>query len=181
LSQLLNLKGLRYGKLRVLKIDCRLPSRAIRWLCECDCGNVHKVTTSNLTRGRTLSCKECGVAARGYKRRRNIAGEIPVTYWVVCSIGASTRSIEFNITPEYAYERYLKQDKKCALSKTNIGFRDDGGQRRQTASLDRIDSSKGYEIGNIQWVHKDINLMKGNLPEDTFISWCKLIAQNYDY
>ena len=38
----------------------------------------------------------------------------------------------------------------------------------KTASLDRIDSSKGYTEDNIQWVHKDVNQMKMDLPEQRF-------------
>jgi len=44
-----------------------------------------------------------------------------------------------------------------------------------TASLDRIDSSKGYESGNIQWVHKQLNNMKQALPENEFFEWIKLV------
>ena len=36
-------------------------------------------------------------------------------------------------------------------------------------SLDRIDSSKGYEENNVQWVHKDINLMKNKYDNKYFI------------
>ena len=45
-----------------------------------------------------------------------------------------------------------------------------------TASLDRIDSSKGYIEGNIQWVHKDINRMKGDSSDNDFIKLCKIIS-----
>ena len=47
-----------------------------------------------------------------------------------------------------------------------------------TASLDRIDSSKGYVKGNIQWVHIAINFMKHSLPEEEFVRWCCLVAKH---
>ena len=47
-----------------------------------------------------------------------------------------------------------------------------------TASLDRIDSLKGYTEDNVQWVHKHINFMKGSLSENKFIEYCKLIVKN---
>jgi len=50
--------------------------------------------------------------------------------------------------------------------------------KQQTASLDRIDSSRGYEIGNIQWVHLITNQMKQALDESEFVEWCKDIS-NY--
>ena len=37
--------------------------------------------------------------------------------------------------------------------------------------------SKGYHLNNIQWVHKDINFMKGNLNNEYFIELCKKVAQ----
>lgn len=46
------------------------------------------------------------------------------------------------------------------------------------ASLDRIDNTKGYVAGNIQWVHKAINLMKLDLVQKDFINWCKKVAEN---
>ena len=47
-----------------------------------------------------------------------------------------------------------------------------------TASLDRIDSTKGYFIENVQWVHKYVNIMKWHTANQEFIEWCKLIAAN---
>ena len=44
-----------------------------------------------------------------------------------------------------------------------------------TASLDRIDSSKGYIKGNVQWVHKEFNKMKLDLLDKEFIDICKLV------
>ena len=47
-----------------------------------------------------------------------------------------------------------------------------------TASLDRIDSTRGYTVDNIQWIHKDLNRMKWNLPNDYFINICTLVANH---
>ena len=51
-------------------------------------------------------------------------------------------------------------------------------KRKFTASLDRIDSKLGYELNNIQWVHKDINMMKQAYTNNYFIEHCKLVAAN---
>jgi hypothetical protein len=45
-----------------------------------------------------------------------------------------------------------------------------------TASLDRIDSSKGYIEGNLQWLHKRINIMKGNMSEKEFLDFCESVT-----
>ena len=47
------------------------------------------------------------------------------------------------------------------------------------ASLDRIDSSKGYIIGNIQFVSQSINYMKNSMSHDDTLKLCKIIASNY--
>jgi len=44
------------------------------------------------------------------------------------------------------------------------------------ASLDRIDNSKGYIIDNVQFVHKDINIMRGTLSMERFTDLCNLIS-----
>jgi hypothetical protein len=84
-----------------------------------------------------------------------------------------------NITIEYLWKLFLKQKGYCALT----GYPLEWGTKEfnyanKTASLDRIDSSKGYCKNNVQWVHKNINLMKWDYPQDEFIRWCKLVAQH---
>jgi hypothetical protein len=44
------------------------------------------------------------------------------------------------------------------------------------ASLDRIDSEKGYIPGNVQWVHPAVNFMKHAMAQDVFIDWCCRVA-----
>ena len=48
------------------------------------------------------------------------------------------------------------------------------------ASIDRVDSMKSYEEGNLQFVHKDVNIMKNKYDQDYFIEVCKLIANNHE-
>lgn len=48
-----------------------------------------------------------------------------------------------------------------------------------SASLDRIDSRKGYVKGNIRWVSKSINWMKNDMTDDMTWELCKLITDNY--
>jgi hypothetical protein len=50
--------------------------------------------------------------------------------------------------------------------------------KNRTASLDRIDSSKGYTKNNIQWIYKPINSMKRDYTQERFIELCKLVAKN---
>jgi hypothetical protein len=47
-----------------------------------------------------------------------------------------------------------------------------------TASLDRINSEKGYETDNVRWVHKSINHLKSDLDDNVLIYLCHLITKN---
>jgi hypothetical protein len=87
-------------------------------------------------------------------------------------LGAKRRQIEFAITEKDIEAAFVSQNGRCPLSGVEIDF----AGRRGTASLDRIDSSRGYVPDNIQWVHKTVNLMKGQLPQDLFISLCREIV-----
>lgn len=51
---------------------------------------------------------------------------------------------------------------------------------KQTASLDRIDSTKGYIESNVQWLHKDINNIKQDYSVNELLAYCKLIINNYE-
>lgn len=42
--------------------------------------------------------------------------------------------------------------------------------------LDRIDSTKGYIVGNIQWIHKAVNKMKMEFSVADFMAVCKVVA-----
>jgi hypothetical protein len=48
------------------------------------------------------------------------------------------------------------------------------------ASLDRIDSSLGYIIGNIQFISATANLGKGSMTHVEMIMFCKLIRDNWN-
>lgn len=45
-----------------------------------------------------------------------------------------------------------------------------------SASLDRIDSNQGYIEGNVRWVLKDINMIKGAYDNEYFVRLCNLVA-----
>jgi len=56
--------------------------------------------------------------------------------------------------------------------------RTNGTYDKGNASLDRIDSDKGYTEGNVVWVYKPINLMKNTFSSEEFINICKLIVEH---
>ena len=163
----------RYGLLTTIKECGKDNAKHKKWLCKCDCGN-EKIVTGYHLKGGTKSCGCLREQNRRNSKNWKGYGEIPNTYWKSIIRGAKERNIEFNLTIEYIWKLFLKQNRKCKLSHIDLFF---GVLRKGfTASLDRIDSDKGYVEGNVQWIHKDVNRMKLNLKQDYFIEICKKIG-----
>jgi hypothetical protein len=97
--------------------------------------------------------------------------------WKTIKNRANKVKMEFNLTIKYLWDLYIKQDKKCALSGVILNFLKNDYDRLHNASLDRIDSSKGYIEGNVQWVDKYINTMKGSKTDKEFIEWCQKVVK----
>ena len=179
----LNEIGKKYNWLTI--IDTEYSEMYKTWCakCICDCGQETIETLRRLKNGEKKTCgnENC----EHHKELRRINGTLTTTTgyenilgsaWASWRLGAKARNIDFLITIEEAWKIFKKQNEKCALSGLDLKFRK-GKNRIQTASLDRIDSSKPYTIENCQWVHKEINRMKGCLSEKDFLNYCENIVK----
>lgn len=177
--------GYQSGDWTVISVDdyqhLMSAGRAIerKWHCRCKCGTEKWIRTSHLTGKLTQKCVQCDRDSREVQK----IGQIPLVNISRAIFGAKARNIEWNVTNEYLSELFESQMEECALTGAKIRFSPKGigapgSAKISTASLDRIDSSKGYIEGNVQWVHKDVNKMKNNLSEKGLIEWCQLIV-NY--
>jgi len=151
-----------------------------QWLCRCDCGRESFYTTGQiLSQGeQRMSCAACQHESQ---EEENRIYEIPPRFWTRATQQAARRNIEFKLSQKEAQDLFKEQKGKCALTGTPLHFTRlrTNYNRYTTASLDRIDSSRSYGAGNVQWVHKEINMMKQQLSQETFIQWCrKVAAQN---
>lgn len=160
--------GHKFGGWTVIE---KCTGKSATWICQCLCGIKKPVKSSNF-----LQCGKCNNCTKiGY-------GEITGTRWSNIRNGAIQRKIPFEISVKYAWELYLSQNKKCNLSGLPIVFaprkKSNPTRKTSTASLDRIDSSKGYFVGNVQWVYKKINMMKQGFDQKEFIDLCRKIG-NY--
>lgn len=141
------------------------------WNCICECGNTCVYSTKVLHKVQT-SCG-CELKRNGEKLRKNYK-DISGSYYGYIKINASRRKLDFSISIKYIYDIYKNQDKKCYFTNLDIPMYPDY-YNNDIGSLDRIDSSKGYIEGNVQWVHKDINFMKWDLTNEQFINYAKYI------
>jgi hypothetical protein len=99
--------------------------------------------------------------------------------WLVYTYeySAQKRCIQWDVDAEYLWHLFLKQDRKCALTGLTLVMPKSTYDKSKNVSLDRIDSTKGYVAGNVQWVHTDINRMKSVFTEDHFVRMCKAVAE----
>lgn len=148
-----------------------------RWLCECKCGKRRTLDAMSVVKGESKSCG-CLHAERMKAMNWNGYEEISGSYWSSLQHAAIHRGHDFAISIEYAWQIFLKQDRRCALTGIPIVFAK--GRKIEEilplASLDRKDSSIGYIEGNVQWVYQPINYMKRNLDEHHFIHLCDLVV-----
>jgi hypothetical protein len=149
-------------------------------LVKCECGTEKYVQVAHLVGGASTGCRRC-------TRRPNLenhhswkgSGKVSQRYFWRLERQAKQRNIPFNLTIQQLSDLFEKQSGICALTGRKLIF---GYSRKfitdTTASIDRIDSKKPYEIENVRWVHKTINKIKNNLSDDEFISICKEVVEN---
>jgi hypothetical protein len=173
MSQLVDRTNKVYGDLTVLEICKERSKKRVVWKCRCKCGNIVLARSLDLHMGKTVSC---GCRRRGSNNYLwSGCGEIPGGFMYSIIKAAKTRGIEVDINVKDIYDLYIQQNKKCNLTGVELNF---GYNKNTNASLDRIDSEKGYTKDNIQLVHKKINMMKHILPQEEFVSWCKLVVDH---
>lgn len=169
----------KFGKWTVLKLTNKDIKSRQKYLCVCECGTQRKIRYHSLISGQSKSCGcykfKTGSSAKTWKG----CGEISGYFWCKLLDSSKSKKRDFNITLEYIWKLFLKQNKRCALTNEPLVFGSKYQKISTTASLDRINSSKGYVKGNVQWVHKDINKMKTDFNEQRFIKLCMKVAINY--
>lgn len=146
--------------------------------CVCECGDHYQVQANHLRDGKTKACRKCnGVRLRNSNSPHWKGwGEIPGFAWSKILREAENRSLSVEITIQDAWNLFVRQGGVCKLSGLPIAFRKSHASEAATASLDRIDSSKGYTLDNIQWVHKDINRMKNMFDQKWYFKVCKMVS-----
>jgi hypothetical protein len=180
----LDILGDKYGRLKVFSYKGKDTNGKSIWNCLCDCGKEKCVRASDLKSGKISSCgclkKEVNSiigkeTIQKINKMNKAVGELSGTHYSSIRSNGSKRGFEFSVSKDFLWNLFLNQNKKCAISGVEL-IMSISKSKEKTASLDRIDSSKGYLEDNVQWVHKDINKMKLNHSLDKFINWCIVVA-----
>lgn len=163
--------GDRFDKLTVTGFT---TGRRVMAICHCDCGNTIEVRPFSLPRNTT---NHCGCSPQGHW---NGTGQLSMSYYTRTKRGAEKRSLPFTVSLAYLWDTYVKQGQLCALTMLPLFMSSRTCDiPKNTASLDRIDSTKGYIEGNVQWVHKDANKMKMDFSMERFVELCALVTASH--
>lgn len=168
-----DLRDRKYNRWTVLHLISREAGRCM-WRCECECGNRATLATGSLTTGHSKGCLDC----RYKSQERNAHSRM----WNTLISGAKVRGLEVTVSWETVLAILADQNNECALTGQTIRIAPTSKehlQRGTTASVDRIDSTKGYIPGNIQWVHKDVNRLKMDQTQARFIEICRLVVAKH--
>lgn len=182
MSKRIDIHGQRFGRLTVLSF---LPGEGLtksgkkvrgKWVCKCDCGNLHLETTNNLVSGRTVSCG-CKKKAQAevLNHTHGEAGTRLYRIWsnmlsrtsnprVPCYKNYGGRGI--SVCPEW--RDHFEAFRDWALS---AGYTDE-------LSIDRIDNDSGYSPSNCRWVSMNVQFNnRGNNRRLTHGGVTKTVAQ----
>ena len=175
-AKFVDLTGQRFGRLVVQKeYECRRASGRVRtfWRCLCDCGNEIWAQVNTLTSGHTRSCKCLWDSTLPY-------GDADFNArWNSYRVGARRRKIAWSLT----------KDEFQTIGSGSCHYCGDVAIERKIRSylnggsvfngIDRIDSTGPYRRDNCVPCCSRCNRLKGDLPYDEFIAWCKLIAERF--
>lgn len=168
--------------------------------CGCEATKPESEYKRNLKLGRHNFCsRRCSVSyANKYvipsssrwgnneERKRNIAAysgnrrteDTPFNYTLR---NARKRFKDFNLTADYLRKVWNNQQGICPYTGISLILPTFGHNKdipiANRASLDRIDSSKGYIIGNVQFVSTPINFLKNTMSDLETKQYLKLISE----
>lgn len=164
---MIDLTGDRFGRLIATKLIGKDAHGNAQWLCQCDCGNEHTVSSHYLRRGSSTSC--------GCRRKEEAAKIIKARFPKVKPPKPSTRNHGLSETKLYKVHTNMRQR---VHNETHPQYKDYGGRGvsicdewdgvgqkflnfydwaltsgyTEGLTLDREDVEKGYSPSNCRWV-----------------------------
>ena len=141
---------------------------------QCDCGSTKFVQANELLDPtRNFQCMKCASKEKFsiITLKNGRVGELTKTRYSKLVKSAKTRGIEFLVSMEYLWNLFIAQNNKCAITGDEL-------HTLMESSLDRIDSTKGYVEGNVQWVTIQANLSKHIMSMEELLQFCNKVINH---
>ncbi len=102
-------------------------------------------------------------------------------YMKVIKKSSKKRNQLYDVDIEYLEMLWEQQDGICPFTKQKLvlkQYSDDNISAPYSASIDRIDNSKGYIKGNIRFVALMFNYARNRFSDEQVIDFCKNVSQS---
>lgn len=145
---MIDISGLRFGRLLVLKRAPNLSVHQTAWHCVCDCGKKRVVRSASLRCGETKSCGcLCADLSKARATKHGLFLSHPRAFQAWRNMmgrcyGASYRQSHI----------YKGRISVCKEWHSPTKFAEDMGEPKKGLQLDRINNDRDYEPGNCRWV-----------------------------
>lgn len=141
-----DITGKRFHMLTAVCRDMKNPSKQTHWFFKCDCGTVKSIAMGNVTHGTTKSCG-CFNRLSASKRGTHFMSDTKVyKAWQAMRKRCSEKSLDKQHYWDKNIRVFPEWETSFAAFYSYIG-----DPPTQNHTIDRIDSTKGYEPGNVRW------------------------------
>ena len=143
----------------------QIKNNTVQFKVQCDCGTSERWIQPNelLNPNKCFCCQKC---AHKYNTQK-----LMLSQYNKIKHCAEIRNIKFMVSLQYLQELWNKQNHKCAITGQKI-------DNIRNASLDRIDSTKDYVQGNVQWTTVRANLSKHTMTMEELYNFCKQVLNH---
>jgi len=157
--RMLNLTGLRFGRLLVEKRSSSKLGRDVAWDCLCDCGGSVSIRGSTLRNGRSQSCGCICKTTNGAASKRTS------TYMSWSSMMSRCKNTNSHAYPSYGGRGITVCQRWASFNY----FLEDMGERPPGTTLDRKDNDQGYTKENCRW--EDQKTQSRNTRSNRLVSY----------
>jgi hypothetical protein len=155
-----NLKGLRFGRLVVIKEDLNKTTCNRKWICQCDCGETVSVLGGSLKNGRTASCT---CLNKEINTKHGLAGTSIYNIW-----GKMMERCYIETSKSYKYYG-ARGISVCKEWHDVTTFARDMGFPPEGLTIDRKDVNGNYCPDNCRWA--DDFTQQNNRSNNVFIEY----------
>jgi len=148
-------------------------------LCVCTCGQSKNVRLPNqMRRGLVTSCGCLRAETTKMKRKRKRSVDY-YNFIFMCrsyTYGASDRKLSFSLTKSQMFKLFKSDCALCGVPPQPRMLRGRCKDRFYVCNgIDRIDSTRGYSIDNVQACCTQCNYAKRSMTNEAFFAWAERV------